>query len=502
MAPDSFEKKIRLRRAEEALKTAEALKEIEAKSLHEAQIRRQSAERARLEAEQEKAAIDNKLLDQKAAVLARDAARREKLNVSGTRVVSKSDITKAISNKKLASVFFQKNDFLENGDAAPAYVMDFVVKAGEVITEAESLNDPEFSAERYFAVFLDGYRRVPKLCMEALWLMLNVEAFNDRPTGWDSRKRIEMKMRALSASMGKGILSANHLIKSEIIKTRSGAGRLHEGPLFNELNNLFKEKGEMYDERLRLALKMSWVFAYAEMSKAGIPERYRLNMDAIDDVTLLLKIIIADTAMERHPFGPNKRRQTLSEMERVSEIVKNTGNGLMFRKPAVIKWLSTHGGLESIDLTYFPTEISIIEKESISEYAETLLDCVMAVFPEAEQVNAPVFAEVVKKFLTAQFSVKKKFTLKITPVSGAISLKVLDYDGQTLIRELNIPNRTSIQPSKPAVGAIPAPTVADRPVANQPPQTAPDRPSASATLTPLPSVKQPPSKRRLDLDIN
>ncbi|MBF0635545.1 MAG: hypothetical protein HQK85_12915, partial [Nitrospinae bacterium] len=227
-----------------------------------------------------------------------------------------------------------------------------------------------------------------------------------------------------------------------------------------------------------------------------------LNMDAIDDVTLLLKIIIADTAMERHPFGPNKRRQTLSEMERVSEIVKNTGNGLMFRKPAVIKWLSTHGGLESIDLTYFPTEISIIEKESISEYAETLLDCVMAVFPEAEQVNAPVFAEVVKKFLTAQFSVKKKFTLKITPVSGAISLKVLDYDGQTLIRELNIPNRTSIQPSKPAVGAIPAPTVADRPVANQPPQTAPDRPSASATLTPLPSVKQPPSKRRLDLDIN
>lgn len=493
MAPDFFEKKIRLRREEEALKTSEAFKAIEAKSLQEAQARRQLAERARFEAEKEKAVIDSKLLDQRAAALARDAARREKLSESETRMVSKSDITKAISNKKLASVFFQKNDFLEDGDTAPAYVMDFVVKAVEVVTEAESLNDPEFAGERFFGVFLDGYRRVPKLCMEALWLMLNVESFNDRATGWDVRKRVEMKMRALSGSMGKGILSVNHLIKSEIIKTRDGAGRLHEGPLFKELNILFKEKGERYDERVRLALRMSWVFAYAEMSKAGIPERYRLNMDAIDDVSLLLKIIIAETAMERHPYGPNKRRQTLSEMERVSEIVKNTGNGLMFRKPAVIKWLSAHDGLESVDLTYFPTEISIIEKESLSEYAETILDCVTAVFSEASQINAPVFTEVIKKLLTAQFSVKKKFTLKIAPASGAISVKVLDYDGQTTLRELNIPNKAAVQPARPGAGAQPT-TVADRPVPNQPTQTAP--------ATPLPGLKQAPARRRLDLDLN
>lgn len=496
MTSDFFEKKIRLRREEEAQKTAEALKAIEAKSLQEAQARRALAERARLDGEREKAVIDSKLQEQKAAALARDAARREKLSESETRMVSKSDITKAISNKKLASVFFQKNDFLENGDTAPAYVMDFVVKAGEVVTEAESLNDPEFSGERFFGVFLDGYRRVPKLCMEALWLMLNVEAFNDRATGWDNRKRVEMKMRALAASMGKGILSANHLIKSEIIKTRDGAGRLHEGPLFKELNILFKEKGERYDERLRLALRMSWVFAYAEMSKAGIPERYRLNMDAIDEVSLLLKIIIAETAMERHPYGPNKRRQTLSEMERVSEIVKNTGNGLMFRKHAVTEWLSTHDRLESVDLTYFPTEISIIEKESLSEYAETLLDCVTAVFSEASQINAPVFTEVVKKLLTAQFSVKKKFTLKIAPVSGTISIRVLDYDGETLIRELNIPNRSAVQPAKPANGAVQSPTVTARPTANQPAQTAP------APLSPLPALQQAPARRRLDLDLN
>lgn len=500
MTSDFFEEKTRLRREEEAAKTAESLKEIEAKSLHEAQARRALAERARIEAEKGKAVIDGRLQEQRAAALARDAAKRQKLSEPETRAVSKSDIVEAISNKKLASVFFQKNDFLEDGDTAPAYIMDFLVKAGEAVTQAETFNDPQFSGEQFFSVLLDGYKRVPKLCLEALWLMLNVDAFLDRVAGWPDQKRVEMKIRALSASMGKGILSANHLIKSEIIKTRDGGGRLHEGPLYKELNILFKEKGERYDERLRLALKVSWVFAYAEMSKAGIPEKYRLNMDAKDEVSLLLTIIIADTAMERHPYGPNKRRQTLSHMERVSEIVKNTGNGLMFRKPAVIEWLSAHDELESVDLTFFPTEISIIEKEGLTEYAETLLDCVTAVFPAVSQINAPVFTEVVKKLLTAQFSVKKKFTLKIAPASEALSVKVLDYDGETVIRDVKIPNKAIAKPVQPANGA--APSFKARPAADQPAHTAPVMPPATATLTPLPAVKQAPAKRRLDLDLN
>lgn len=466
MASDSFEDQIKLRREQETAKTSETLKEI-----------------------------DSKLDERKAAAVARDAARREKLNESETRMVSKSAITKAISNTKLASVFFQKNDFLDNNDSIPAYVMDFVVKVAETVTQAESLNDPEFSGERFFDVLLDGYRRVPKLCMEALWLALNVEAFIDRVTGWPDNKRVEMKMRALSGSMGKGILSANHLIKSEILKIRGGAGRLHEGPLFQELNALFKERGERYDERLRLALRMSWMFSYAEMARADIPERYRLNMDAIDDVTLLLNVIIAETAMERHPYGPNKRRQTLSERDRVSEIVKNTGIGLSFRKSAVTQWLRAHDGLESIDLTYFPTEISIIEKEGLSEYSQTLLDCVTAVFPEASQINAPLFTEVLKKLLTAQFSVKKKFTMKLAPAPGSLSVKILDHDGETVIRELNIPNKTSATPAQQVNGAAPALSVNPSPVAAQPVVMAP-------VATPLPMLQTAPTKkRRLDLDI-
>lgn len=503
MASDFFEEQIRLRRKGEAAKTAETLKEIEAKTFQEAQARRLSAERASHEIESGKAVLDAKLEEQRASAIARAAERREKLNESETRVVSKSDITKAISNKRLASVFFQKNDFLENEDSIPAYVMDFVVKAADTVTEAESFNDPDFSGERFFNVLLNGYRRVPKLCLEALWLILNVEAFIDRVAGWTDQKRVEMKMRALSGSMGKGILSANHLIKSEILKTRGGAGGLHEGPLFQELNALFKEKGERYDERLRLALRMSWMFSFAEMAKAGIPERYRLNMEAIDDVTSLLNIIIAETAMERHAYGPNKRRQTLPERDRVSEIVKNTGRGLLFRKSAVIEWLRTHDGLTSIDLTYFPTEISIIEKEGLSEYAETLLDCVTAVFPDASQINAPLFTEILKKLLTAQFSVKKKFTMKIAPVHGALSVKILDHDGETVIRELNIPNKTSVgAPAQPVNSAIPAQPVKTSPTAAKPAVAAPVRPAAPAPINSLAESKQaPPKKRRLDLDL-
>lgn len=501
MSSDFLEEKIKSRRAEEAAKNRESLQAIETKTLQEAHARRLAGERARLEAEKEKTIIDVKLQEQRAAAMARAATRRVKLDESETRMVSKSDITKAISNMKLASTFFRKNDFLENGDTAPAYVLDFVVKAADAVTEAESLNDPDFSGERFFSVILDGYRRVPKLCLEALWLMLNVEGFLDKVSGWPDHKRIEMKIRALTGSMGKGILSANHLIKSEIIKTRGGAGGLHEGPLFKELNALFKERGEMYDERLRLALRMSWVFAFAEMAKAGIPEKYRLNMDAVDGVSLLLKVIIAETAMERHPYGPNRRRLTLSERDRVSEIVKNTGIGLMFRKAAVIEWLRTHDELASLDLTYFPTEISAIEHEGLSGYAETLLDCATAVFPEVSRINASIFTEVIKKLLTAQFSVKKKFTLKIAPAEGALSVTTLDYDGETVIREVNIPNKITAKPAQPAISAIPAQPVQTRPAATPPVNIAPVRPAAPEPLDIRPESKQTPARKRLDLDL-
>jgi hypothetical protein len=502
MSADSFEEKVRRRREEEAAQNIEARKAIDEKSFQEAQARRLAAERARLEAEKGNAVIDAKLQEQRAAAAERAAIRRVKLDESETTEFTKAEIIKAISSTKLGSVFFQKSHFLENGETGPGYVKDFVSKAAEAIAEAESLNDPEFSGERFFNVILDGYRRVPKLCMEAVWLIINVEGFLDRVSGWPDHKRIEMKLRALSGSMGKGILSANHLIKSEIIKTRSGGGSLHEGPLFKELNILFKEKGERYDERLRDALRMSWVFAFAEMARAGIPERYRLNMDATDDVTLLLKILIAETAMERHPYGPNKRRQTLSQRDRVSEIVKNTGEGLMFRKSAVTEWLRTHDGLESLDLTYFPTEIFTIEHEGLSGYSETLVDCVTAAFPEASQVNAPLCAEVIKKLLAAQFSVKKKFTLKMAPAPGALSVKTLDYDGETVIREINIPNKTSVvTPAQPGASAIPAPFVQASPATVPKPQIAP-RIATAEPLNPIQAPKQTPAKRRLDLDLS
>jgi len=514
MASDSVEEQIKLRREHEAAQTTEALKAIEAKSLQEAQARRLSAERARLAIEHGKAALDAKLDEQKAAAVGRAAARREKLDKSATRMVSMPDIIDAISNKRLASVFSRKRDFLDNAESTPAYVMDFVVKAAETVTEAESFNDSGFSGERFFDVLLTGYRRVPKLSMEALWLILNVESFIDRVVGWPDQKRVEMKMRALAGSMGKGILSANHLIKTEILKTRDGTGGLHEGPLFKELNTLFKDRGERYDEKLRLELRESWMFAYAEMAKAGIPERYRLNMDAIDDVTLLLKIIIAETAMERHPYGPNLRRKTLSERDRISEIVKNTGRGLPFQKRAVIEWLRTHDGLKSVDLTYFPMEISAIEKEGLSEYAGTLLDCVTAVFPEASQIEPPFFTAVVKKLLTAQFSVKKKFTMKIAPMPVALSVKILDHYGETVIRDLKIPYTESAIPAEPVNGNIPAVEVKASPVAVQPvvtapvrpvapaPHVAPARPAAPAPVNPIPELKQAtPKKRRLDMDL-
>jgi hypothetical protein len=518
MASDLFEEQIKQRREQEAANTSEALKAIEAKSIQEAQARRLSAERARLAVQNEKAVIDTKLYEQRAAA-ARDAARREKLNESETRMVSMPDIVEAISNKRLASVFSRKNDFLDNPDSTPAYVMDFVIKAAETVTEAQALNDPEFSGERFFDVLLNGYRRVPKLCMEALWLILNVESFNDRVAGWPDQKRIEMKMRSLAGSMGKGILSANHLIKSEILKIRSGAGGLHEGPLFKELNTLFKDKGERYDERLRIALKLSWMFSYAEMAKAGIPERYRLNMDATDEVTLLLKIIIAETAMERHPYGPNLRRKTLPERDRISEIVKNTGRELPFKKPAVTEWIRTHDGLTSVELTYFPMEISAIEHEGLTEYSQTLLDCATAAFPEAPPINAPLFTEIVKKLLTAQFSVKKKFTMKLAPAPGALCVTVLDHDGETVIRELNIPNTTSAAPAQSANGSIPAVMAKSAPAEVRPMVATPATPSASAVTTPARPATAPPytapasavplphlqhapvKKRRLDLDL-
>jgi hypothetical protein len=508
MASDFVEKHLKLRWEEEAAKTAETLKAIEARGIQEAQARKSSAERARLAVENKKPILDVKPEERRATAVARDVARREKLDKSAADVVSMPDIIDAISNKRLASVFSRKNDFLDNAESTPAYVMDFVVKAAETVTEAESFNDPEFSGERFFDILLTGYRRVPKLCMEALWLILNVESFIDRVVGWPDQKRVEMKMRALTGSMGKGILSANHLIKTEILKTRDGTGGLHEGPLFKELNTLFKERGERYDERLRLELRMSWMFAYAEMARVGIPERYRLNMDAIDDVTLLLKIIIAETAMERHPYGPNKRRQTLPGRDRISEIVKNTGRGLSFQKRAVMEWIRAHDGLTGIDLTYFPMEISAIEHEGLTEYSQTLLDCVTAAFPEASQIEPPFFTEVIKKLLTVQFSVKKKFTMKITPAPGALSVKILDHDRETLIRELKIPHNTSAAPAQPVNGATPAQSGTTSPAATQPAVVAPVRPAAPArSLTPapvipLPELQQaPPKKRRLDLDI-
>lgn len=391
---------------------------------------------------------------------------------------TKAEIIKGIANYRLADIFQKKTDFIEDDVTAPYYVKEFVVWAAEIVSEVEAFKDQGFNGEKFFSVLLDGYRRVPKLCCEALCLLVNVEDFLDQHGALPPSDRSVMRIRALSVNMGKGILSASQLIKAAIITVRKGDGKLHDGPVFKELNRLFDDKEDVYDEMIRVAFRSAWKSAYNALADAGIPERYRFNMHADNLVTSLIKIIIADTAMERRSCGLNFRKRKLRKPERIGEIIRHTGTKLKYPKEATLLWLGAQRDQKTLDLVYLPSDSSMLDIEGMDTYAENLLECVKALFHNVGEVDRGAFKAVLRGFLSIQFSAKKKFILRITPKHDCVNVMALDYSGDILIRKEDIP-------TSPATATI-------------------DLPGREPLALPLAQPQPAPSQRRkrtLDLDI-